>query len=92
MTDQRPMTDWTCETLQKAEYRRRGLPPEVTKVRCRGCGEMLSVVHSSGRRQSVTLYRIGCPIPSCGRIQHVGLIGEYIDVECAQAAVSPAGL
>ena len=90
MTDQRPMTDWTGETLQKAEYRRRGLPPEVTTVRCRGCGEMLNVVHSS-RRQSVTLYRVGCPIPSCGRIQHVGLIGEYIGVECAQAAASTAG-
>jgi hypothetical protein len=70
---------------------RQGLLAEVTMVRCRGCGEMLNVRHSTGRRQSVTLYRMGCPIPSCGRVQHVGLISEYIGVECAQAVVSPAG-
>jgi hypothetical protein len=52
---------------------------------------MLNVVHSTGRNQSVTLYRVGCPISSCGRIQHVGLIGEYIGVECAQAAAFPGG-
>jgi hypothetical protein len=52
---------------------------------------MLNVVHSSGIRQSVTLYRIGCPIPSCRRVQYVGLIGEYIGVERAQAALLPAG-
>jgi hypothetical protein len=51
---------------------------------------MLNVVHSTGRSQSVTLYRIGCPISSCGRIQPVGLIGEYIGVERAHAAVLPA--
>ena len=91
MTDRWPTTEWTGQTPQKSVYRRRGLPATVTMVRCPGCGEMLNVVHSTGRRQSVTLYRIGCPIPSCGRLQHVGLIGEYIGVECAQAAVSTAG-
>lgn len=60
-------------------------------VRCPGCGQMLNVVHSTGRSQSVTLYRISCPISSCGRIQPVGLIGEFTGVECAQAAVLQSG-